>query len=115
MVRRSRRRIPLWLRPGRHLDRTRPYFHSAPASGTDSVRTLRRLQRSKTESVIPGYQDAQRPRVTKALTKAASDASGTGTSPALPVYSYKDYEAHPIVVYTKNEDEVNDLVGCLYG
>ncbi|KAF9645234.1 ribonuclease H-like protein [Thelephora ganbajun] len=75
----------------------------------------RLLQRSKTESAIPGYQDTQRHRVTKTLTKSTSDTSGTGPSSSLSVYSYKDYEDHPIVVYTKNEEEANDLVGCLYG
>ena len=47
--------------------------------------------------------------------KTTSDASGTGPPLKLPVYSYKDHERHPFVVYTKNEDEVNDLIGCLFG
>lgn len=57
----------------------------------------------------------QRPRVAKTLTKTASDASGVKSSSSLPVYSYKDYEDAPFVVYTKNEEEANDLVGCLHG
>jgi len=47
--------------------------------------------------------------------KTASDASGKGPSEALPVYSYKDYEHPAFVVYTKNEGEANDLIGCLHG
>lgn len=47
--------------------------------------------------------------------KTASGTSGTDPSPTLPVYSYKDYENHPFVVYTRNEEEVNDLIGCLHG
>ncbi|KAF9781270.1 ribonuclease H-like domain-containing protein [Thelephora terrestris] len=72
----------------------------------------RQLQRSKTEPAIPGYQDAQRSRASKALTKTTSDA---GPSNTLPVYSYKDHEDPAIVVYTKNEEEANDLIGCLHG
>jgi len=116
MVRGLRGRVPLWLRPGRLRECTYPY-HSLRyrVRRADSVRTLRRLQRSRTESAIPGYQSVQRPQVTKTLAKTASDGSGAGPSEALPVYSYKDYERPACVVYTKNEEEVNDLVGCLYG
>jgi hypothetical protein len=79
---------------------------------TDSCWAFHRLQRSKTEPAIPGYQDAQRSRASKALTKTTSDA---GPSNTLPVYSYKDHEDPAIVVYTKNEEEANDLIGCLHG
>lgn len=47
--------------------------------------------------------------------KTTSDTTGTGSTPKFPVYSYKDYKDHPFVVYTKNEDEANDLIGCLIG
>lgn len=90
-----------------------PIFHVVAASRTDSVHALHRLQRSKTESTIPGYQDAQRPRVAKPLAKTTSLASGARPSSA--VYSYKDYEDPAFVVYTKNEEEANDLIGCLHG
>ncbi|KAJ3550954.1 hypothetical protein NM688_g4960 [Phlebia brevispora] len=31
-----------------------------------------------------------------------------------PIYSYKDYGCKPAVVYTRSEDEANDLVQCLH-
>jgi hypothetical protein len=34
---------------------------------------------------------------------------------ALPVFSYKDYTPAPTVVYTRHEEEANDLVECLAG
>ncbi|RDX45534.1 ribonuclease H-like protein [Lentinus brumalis] len=33
----------------------------------------------------------------------------------LPLYSYKQYPPIPAVVYTRHEEEANDLVGCLKG
>jgi hypothetical protein len=82
---------------------------------TDLCWAFHRLQRSKAKSAIPGYQDAQRSRVLKALTKTISNASGTGPSNSLPVYLDKDHEDPTTVVYTKNEEETNDLIGCLHG
>jgi hypothetical protein len=34
---------------------------------------------------------------------------------ALPAFSYKDYTPTPIVVYTRHEEEANDLVESLAG
>ena len=57
----------------------------------------------------------QRSKVTRTLMEAESGPSGTGPLPILPVYSYKSCENPPIAVYTRNEEEVNDLVGTLRG
>lgn len=31
----------------------------------------------------------------------------------LPIYSYKDYQPQPAIVYTRHEEEANDLIQCL--
>lgn len=49
------------------------------------------------------------------MTKTPSDASGAGPTGTLPLYSYKDHKDPAFVVYTKNEEETDDLIGCLHG
>jgi hypothetical protein len=56
------------------------------------------------ESTIPKYQDTPWYQATKTVAKTTSDVSITS-----PVYLYKDYNNPAIMVYTKNEEEVNDL------
>ena len=56
-----------------------------------------------------------------APTPAACDDASSSISPAsqetetLPLYSYKQYPPTPAVVYTRHEEEANDLVECLKG
>jgi hypothetical protein len=33
----------------------------------------------------------------------------------LPVYSFKDYKPSPAIVYTRHEEETEDLLGALKG
>lgn len=52
---------------------------------------------------------------------ATSGDASTSATPAppekekLPLYSYKQYPPTPAVVYTRHEEEANDLVECLKG
>ncbi len=50
--------------------------------------------------------------------EASSSAAPAPAPPekeTLPLYSYKQYPLIPAVVYTRHEEEANDLVGCLKG
>ena len=47
---------------------------------------------------------------------AASSSKTLQQPPKEPtVYSYKDYSPEPAVVYTRHEEEANELVSCLRG
>ncbi|KAI0089578.1 ribonuclease H-like domain-containing protein [Irpex rosettiformis] len=49
-----------------------------------------------------------------ALTESTVEDAKTIKPPA-PLYSYKDYTPKPIIVYTRHEDEANDIVETLKG
>ncbi len=56
-----------------------------------------------------------------AIVTATAGEASISAAPAppeketLPLYSYKQYPPIPAVVYTRHEEEANDLVGCLKG
>jgi hypothetical protein len=36
-------------------------------------------------------------------------------APELPIYSYKDYKPSPVIVYTRDEDEADEIVQTMKG
>lgn len=55
----------------------------------------------------------------KSRTKASSSSAAASAlkepEEPLPIYSYKDYTPAPAVVYTRHEEEANDIVAGLKG
>ena len=55
------------------------------------------------------------PMQTKGGRSKATSSKPTSDASMLPVYSYKDYSLKATTVYTRHEDEANELVEMLRG
>ncbi|EPQ51973.1 ribonuclease H-like protein [Gloeophyllum trabeum ATCC 11539] len=55
------------------------------------------------------------PTSTESVGTTVTKTTKASVTRGLPLYTYKDYSPKPCVVYTRNEEEADDLIQCLKG
>ncbi|KAI0357923.1 ribonuclease H-like protein [Trametes cingulata] len=81
---------------------------TAPASSASSKgKSREKLATATLESDVENHPEG--------AMEVDGEVTAAVPEPSLPLYSYKDYDPSPAVVYTPHEEEANDLVQCLKG
>ncbi|KAL6306886.1 ribonuclease H-like domain-containing protein [Sparassis latifolia] len=99
---------PFFITTGEALPSEIPDF--APIPKTTILKSNGKSVPAKAAAASEKLQDASRSEVWAKTVAAAEQVN-----PVLPLFSYTDYNPGPAVVYTRHEEEANDLVQTLKG
>lgn len=102
--------------------RTHPFFLASGASGLQPAalaigskpKATTKLQPLTLHSAVSKAEKSNG-KATTSDTRTRSKGLVQPTDPTLPLYTYEGYSPAPAVVYTRHEDEANELAAALTG